>query len=45
MSRAGGQLGHDLLDDSTRRPSRPGRPTNRRLGRLVVRVMCPGRPD
>jgi hypothetical protein len=27
------------VDDSTRQPSRPGRPTNRRLGRLVVRLV------
>jgi hypothetical protein len=33
-----------LLDDSTRRPSRHSRPTNRRLGQLVVRVMCSVRP-
>jgi hypothetical protein len=44
ISRAGRYLVHDLVDDSTRQPGRPGRPTNRRLGQLVVRLVWPGRP-
>jgi hypothetical protein len=39
ISRAGRYLVHDLVDDSTRQPGRPGRPTNRRLGQLVVRLV------